>query len=170
MLVDVSGDEEPEGHFVRVSDTLVGKGVFAERAYPETAIIGEIKGDIVPGSEQGSEYTFDFEDGMQLEPYSPFRFVNHSCEPNCEFEILDEGSDRRALFLIAIRDIRQGEEFSISYNWPASCAIECHCGSDNCVGWIVCESEIDQVIDRYEDDFEPEYEFHKIGFFDPDEI
>ena len=174
MLFDVTEDGDTELHYVRIEETHVGKGVFAARPYPVSAIVGEIKGNLVDESNASTEYTFDFENGKQLEPFAPFRFVNHSCEPNCEFELLDHpvtdsGQTRRGLFLIAVENIFPGDEFTISYNWPASAAIECHCGSDNCVGWIVCESEIDQVMDQFEDDdFEDEYDFHQIGYYFPD--
>jgi hypothetical protein len=183
MLFDITEDDDAQVHYVRIEETHVGKGVFAARPYPKTAIIGEIKGNIVHESESTTEYTFDFENGLQLEPFAPFRYVNHSCEPNCEFVILDHpvagsNEDRRALFLVAIENIFEGDEFSISYNWPASCAIECHCGSNNCVGWIVCETELDQIMDHQDDDeegesefdidFEEEYEFHEIGYYFPD--
>lgn len=172
MMVDISEVDSDE-HFIRVDDTHVGKGIFAIRPYPKTAIIGEIKGDLVTPENGSSEYTFDFEDGLQLEPFTPFRFVNHSCEPNCEFDILEEPAPDevlgiRKLYLIALRDILPEEELTISYNWPADCAIECHCGSESCVGWIVCETEIDQLIDHYDDDFESEYEFNEVGYFFPD--
>ena len=174
MLVDISEDDDNEEHFVRVEETHVGKGVFAVRPYPESAIVGEIKGEIVTEPKESTEYTFDFENGSQLEPFEPFRFVNHSCDPNCEFDILEEpeanGSPaRRKLFLIAIRNILPEEELTISYNWPASHAIECHCQSENCVGWIVCESEIDQLMEfKDDDDFESEYEFNEVGYYFPD--
>lgn len=174
MLFDITEDDDSELHYVRIEETHVGKGVFATRPYPTSVIVGEIKGKLVHESEATSEYTFDFENGLQLEPFAPFRFVNHSCEPNCEFTILDHPvadseEMHRGLFLVAIRDIFPGDELSISYNWPASAAIECHCGSDNCVGWIVCETEIDQVMDDDMDEpFEATYEFHEIGYFFPD--
>ncbi len=172
MLINVADENEPENHFVRVDETHVGKGVFATRPYPESAIVGEITGDLVKEPTGSTEYSFDFEHGWQLEPYEPFRYLNHSCDPNCEFDILDEpgpnGKNRRALFVYAIRPILPDEELTIAYNWPASCAIECHCQSENCVGWIVCETEIDQIADREEDPFESEYEFHNVGYFFPE--
>lgn len=156
---ETEADPEQEPEFVFVEETHVGKGVFVLRDYPATAVVGEITGEISDGSDCSSEYTFDFENGLQLEPDEPFKYVNHSCDPNCEFQILEEAGPNdepgpRRLYLIALRTIRSGEELTISYNWPASCAIECHCNSPNCVGWIVCETELDQVVHFYDDDFE----------------
>ena len=73
---------------VRVGWTRVGKGVFARRSYPATAVVGEITGEIIDDANYSSEYCFDMGDGLHLEPVAPFRFVNHSCVPNCEFDYL----------------------------------------------------------------------------------
>jgi SET domain-containing protein len=75
-------------------------------------------------------------------PWNPARFLNHSCNPNCEAE-LREGR----IWIVARRDIRQGEEITFNYgfdledykNYP------CACGSANCVGYIVDEGFFDYV-------------------------
>ena len=51
------------------------------------------------------------------------------------------------LYLIALRDIQIDEQLTIEYNWTADCAIQCDCRSENCVGWIVCDEELDEVIE-----------------------
>lgn len=44
------------------------------------------------------------------------RFVNHSCEPNCEMQKWSvSGLSRMGLF--ALRDIQPGEELSYDYNF-----------------------------------------------------
>jgi len=65
------------------------------------------------------------------------RYVNHSCEPNCESVI--EG---RRVFIEAIRDIEPGEELTYDYQIqrepddpPEVDAIfACHCGGVRCRG------------------------------------
>ncbi|QIS20381.1 SET domain-containing protein [Nocardia terpenica] len=53
-------------------------------------------------------------------------FINHSCEPNVGFA----GN----ILLVAMRDIRQGEELTTDYalfdNYDGS--IDCHCGHSTC--------------------------------------
>lgn len=125
----------------------MGKGVFAVRSYPATAVIGEITGTLDFHSAKGDEYTFDFDDELQLQPDEPFRFVNHSCNPNCEFDLLEvpateEQPGRKALFIFAVRDIEPDEPLSIDYNWPASCAIPCLCQELDCRGWVVATEEL----------------------------
>lgn len=66
------------------------------------------------------------------------RFVNHSCEPNCEMQKWGvNGQYRMALY--ALEDITAGTELTYDYNFslfnPAE-GQECKCGSDNCRGVI----------------------------------
>ncbi|NUQ61643.1 MAG: SET domain-containing protein-lysine N-methyltransferase [Pirellulales bacterium] len=138
---------------VRIGNTRVGKGVFAQKWYRAHDIVGEIKGAVVTDEDYSSEYCMDLEDGSCLEPDAPFRYLNHSCEPNCRFTWHDlreqSGADvRRRIFLYALRAIRPEEELTIDYGWPASYAIPCRCGAASCRGWIVAEDELSAVADR----------------------
>jgi uncharacterized protein len=68
------------------------------------------------------------------------RFINHSCEPNCEAVIAD-----KRVFIEALRDIRRGEELTYDYHleyqgryqseWRERYA--CHCGSPLCKGTML---------------------------------
>lgn len=66
------------------------------------------------------------------------RFVNHSCEPNCEMQKWSvHGLPRMALF--ASRDIKPGEELTYDYNFALfnpSEGQQCRCGSSACRGVI----------------------------------
>nr|CAI5863347.1 unnamed protein product [Callosobruchus analis] len=71
------------------------------------------------------------------------RFVNHSCQPNCEMQKWSvNGQFRMALF--AQRNIQAGEELTYDYNFslfnPAE-GQECKCGSDMCRGVIGGKSQ-----------------------------
>ena len=88
-------------------------------------MIGEILGQLIRDMSYGSEYCFQIGDDTILEPESPFRFINHSCDPNCEFDWFDvvsatETTRRKRVFLFAIVDIKPGDELTIDYNWPAA--------------------------------------------------
>jgi uncharacterized protein len=135
---------------VSIGRTAVGRGVFARRRYREEEAIGEITGEVIEDAQYGSDYCYDIGERLRLEPALPFRYVNHSCDPNCEFDWFDvtengEPSPRRRLFLFALRDIRPGEELTIDYNWSAAAAIPCRCHSPNCRGWIVNEDQLERV-------------------------
>jgi hypothetical protein len=64
------------------------------------------------------------------------RLMNHSCEPNCEAEIV-----RGRIWYVAIKNIAEGSELSLNYgfaleNWEDH---PCRCGTQSCVGFIVAE-------------------------------
>ncbi|XP_012286435.1 histone-lysine N-methyltransferase ash1 isoform X2 [Orussus abietinus] len=71
------------------------------------------------------------------------RFVNHSCEPNCEMQKWSvHGLPRMALF--ALRDIHSGEELTYDYNFALfnpSEGQQCRCGSNACRGVIGGKSQ-----------------------------
>jgi uncharacterized protein len=140
-----AGQRPRHSRSVRVGRTAVGKGIFAQRRYPACTIIGEIEGDVIDDPDYGSDYCFNIGDGRMLEPRPPFRFVNHSCEPNCEFDWYDvaqSGAESsRHVYLLALREIKPGEELTIDYNWSAASAIPCRCQSPTCRGWIVGADE-----------------------------
>lgn len=68
------------------------------------------------------------------------RFINHSCDPNCESEIED-----RRVFIDAIRDIEPGEELNYDYqigrerNDPPNVdeIYACRCGAAKCRGTML---------------------------------
>ena len=139
LILSNSGDS------VRVAETLIGKGVFAARSFPAGSVIGEITGDLVTDDSRDPSYTFEMDDRTQLDPHTPFRFLNHRCEPNCEFDSFEESGPHGGfapLYLIALCDIQAGEELTIDYNWPANHAIPCYCTAAACRGWIVSLDEL----------------------------
>ena len=152
-LFNISPEEESCGSHpdqVRVVETHLGKAVNSVRSYPAGSVIGEITGRVFCDDSGADDYTFEF-DGQLLEPVAPFRFLNHSCAPNCDFQMLDipateNQAASRGLYLIAIEDIIAPQELTIEYNWPASCAIECFCNHPDCRGWIVDETELSLLI------------------------
>ena len=152
---EVTDDLAPtHKHLVEVRDTHIGKGLFAVRPYPAQAVIGQIRGEMIYSKTYGSNYAFEFDEGVMLEPAEPFRFVNHSCDPNCEFDLIDDPTFSNAdndqkpiqrLYLITLQPIETGDEFTIDYNWSAKNAIRCECGAIQCRGWVVSEDELSQI-------------------------
>lgn len=75
------------------------------------------------------------------------RYVNHSCDPNCESVI--EGS---RVFVDALRDIKAGEELGYDYSltWestddPDDLALyECRCGARKCRGTMLDPEPVDR--------------------------
>ncbi|MFA6537149.1 MAG: methyltransferase domain-containing protein [Patescibacteria group bacterium] len=58
-------------------------------------------------------------------------FVNHSCDPNVKLDI-----ERIDPVLIALREIKIGEEITCNYNFTEKSGVfcECRCGEKNCLG------------------------------------
>ena len=65
------------------------------------------------------------------------RFINHSCDPNCEVE----GKGLK-LWISSIKDINKNEELTYDYGFSFDENYKdfpCRCGSKNCCGYIVRE-------------------------------
>ena len=50
------------------------------------------------------------------------RFINHSCTPNCWFEVVD-----KTIWIRASRNIRRGEELTYDYHIIGERTIPCRC-------------------------------------------
>jgi len=137
---------------VRVQDSpLHGQGVFAARRIAAGTRVIEYLGERVTHAEADRRYahkgardnhTFLFivntrtvidagVDGNEA------RFINHSCEPNCE-SVIEKGR----VFIDAIRSIEPGEELTYDYQIqrepddPADIdsIFACRCGFEGCRG------------------------------------
>lgn len=72
------------------------------------------------------------------------RFMNHSCEPNCEAETVEIDGITR-IYILALRDIEVGEEFVYNYGLTLDerytptlkKQFACHCGSPKCRGTML---------------------------------
>nr|XP_021516019.1 histone-lysine N-methyltransferase NSD3 isoform X6 [Meriones unguiculatus] len=65
------------------------------------------------------------------------RFMNHSCNPNCETQKWTVNGDVR-VGLFALCDIPAGMELTFNYNLDClgNGRTVCHCGADNCSGFL----------------------------------
>lgn len=135
---------------VEIKPSYVGRGVFARSTFQVEELIGEVTGRIIEDEHCGSEYSVDLDGEAVMEPVEPFRLLNHSCEPNCEFVLWGrQAVGTRSYFRVwlqAICPIRPGDELTIDYCWPAVDAIACACGSPSCRGWIVDPDELDHLL------------------------
>lgn len=68
---------------------------------------------------------------------NPSRFINHSCDPNCETQKWNvRGAPVMGLF--AKRDIAPGTELTFDYRWESigETQLPCHCGAKKCRGLL----------------------------------
>ena len=61
------------------------------------------------------------------------RFINHSCDPNCEIQKWATGGTY-SVGIFAVRDILPGEELTFDYQFEriGNASTPCFCGSPNC--------------------------------------
>jgi SET domain-containing protein len=156
-LVKPNGNGSPKtaqkAYVVRWSK-IHGRGVFAATAIRKGTRIIEYKGKrisyklackLYPDVEGKPTHTFLFEidDDTVIDAAqggNAARWINHSCEPNCE-AVDDDGR----IYIEAIRNIKAGEELGYNYGitlderhtpaekkrWP------CYCGKKKCRGTLL---------------------------------
>jgi len=67
------------------------------------------------------------------------RFINHSCDPNCEVEITNN-----EIWISSIKRIKKYTELTYNYGYPFDSDFEehiCKCGSKKCVGYILSDDD-----------------------------
>jgi SET domain-containing protein len=67
------------------------------------------------------------------------KYINHSCDPNCEVDII-----KGKIWIIAIKDIKKGNELSYDYGFGYDKDFRqfpCKCGSKICCGYIVRDDQ-----------------------------
>src|SRR3989344_8845441 len=130
------------------------KGVFAAKDIPKGTKVIEYVGNKVSKHESdlisdkelelsksnpeshGSVYIFTLNKKYDIDgnvSWNTARLFNHSCDPNCETDIIND-----KIWVIAVKNIKKGEEISYDYgydldNWKEHL---CKCGAKNCIGYI----------------------------------
>jgi len=127
--------------------TNVGKGLFARKLFRKRQAIGHMKGKLITGDDYDPDYVVDMGELGVLEPQAPFRYLNHSCEPNCELlEWQSKAEPYPQIWVHALRTVRPTEQLTIDYGWPAESAIPCLCGSPSCRGWVVDVKDLPRLL------------------------
>lgn len=128
-----------------------GMGGYARKFIPKETYVIEYVGEKITKAEAerrceaDNRYIFNYDDDHDLDgsvDWNLARWINHSCEANCE-TIDDEGK----IWIAAVRDILPGEELTFNYCYDLDEYMDhpCQCGSSNCVGYIVAEEHHEQV-------------------------
>lgn len=149
---------KPRRRFAVRDSQIHGKGVFALAEIPKGALIAEYAGRRIPWAKAlemppidlaNPNHTFFFDldgttviDGNQNGNSS--RFINHSCDPNCEAVHEERGGADR-VFIYTLRRIRAGEELSFDYALMVNGRVTektrrefaCFCGARNCRGTML---------------------------------
>ncbi len=93
--------------------------------------------------EEGQVYIFTLNDKYDINgnvSYNKARLMNHSCNPNCDTDIVDD-----KIWIRSFKDIKKGDELTYDYGFsfdPDDFRDHvCKCGSRKCVGFIVTEND-----------------------------
>ncbi|OQA67410.1 MAG: SET domain protein [Candidatus Diapherotrites archaeon ADurb.Bin253] len=130
-----------------------GKGVFARKDIPKGTKIIEYVGNIVSSKEGlriyeeqlkksketgvGAVYIFQLNRKQDIDgdvPWNPAKYINHSCNPNCKYKIINNH-----IWIFSIRDIKKGEELNYDYDYDLDNYQDhlCKCNSKDCLGFII---------------------------------
>jgi SET domain-containing protein len=131
-----------------------GTGVFAVQNIAEGETLIEYVGEVIdwdlaqerhPHDPSDPNHTFYFslENGMVIDALyggNSSRWINHSCDPNCEADEVDG-----RVFIKALRNIAAGEELNYDYGltiderYTAKLKAEypCWCGGKSCRGTLL---------------------------------
>lgn len=163
MLKDIS--ENNKFYEVRKSN-IHNIGVYAIEDIPKGKIIMEYFGRKITKQESekmvnerielckknpeiAKVYVFELNEYYDIDgdvPDNDAKYINHSCSPNCEADIIDD-----KIYIIALRDIKKGEELTFNYGFEFDENYKehpCRCGSPNCVGYILAEEEWPKLIEH----------------------
>ncbi len=142
-------------HLVKPS-TLHGMGVYAARKIPAGTRIIEYTGRRITAEQADALYPVDPDDPFHTFFFSTSsgkvidggnhgndaRWINHSCEPNCQAQENERGT---RVTIIALRDIARGEELFYDYGLVLDGRItptlkrqyRCLCGTPGCRGTML---------------------------------
>lgn len=133
-----------------------GRGVYATAPIPRAAKVIEYVGKLVPVKDSdgiaekqmtragksgtGHVYLFTLNKRYDIDgnvPWNKARLINHSCDPNCEAQII-----QGRIWVTAKRKIAAGEELTYDYGFNMDSWQEhvCRCGTAKCLGYIVSAS------------------------------
>ncbi len=154
-----SENKKPNTEFIVVkSSGIHNKGVFAKKDISKGTKIIEYVGEKITKAQSekvgdrhfensknhtvdGGVYIFELNKKYDINgkvSWNPARYINHSCSPNAETDIL-----KGHIWIIAIKDIKKGDEITYNYGYDLDDYTEhpCLCGSKNCIGYIAAEEK-----------------------------
>ncbi|WP_223635424.1 SET domain-containing protein [Corallococcus sp. EGB] len=154
MTTSPSFQPTPSIPFELRQSPIQGTGAFATRRIRKGARIIEYIGERITQAEADKRYDdesmerhhtflFNLDDDTVLDAgtlHNESRYINHSCEPNCQ-SLIDKGH----IHIYALRTIEPGEELTYDYAYErtpemdedAEALYVCRCGKPSCRGTIL---------------------------------
>jgi uncharacterized protein len=96
--------------------SIAGLGIFTTQPIKKGSFIIEYFGKIIStekADQKGGLYLFDIDEKLTIDGTTrknTARYINHSCRPNCEPELVG-----KKIFIYAIKNIKPGEELTYDY-------------------------------------------------------
>ncbi|OBS67073.1 hypothetical protein A6R68_04380, partial [Neotoma lepida] len=118
-----------------------GWGLRTKRSIKKGEFVNEYVGELIDEEECRLRIKRAHENSDRIIDAGPkgnySRFMNHSCNPNCETQKWTVNGDVR-VGLFALCDIPAGMELTFNYNLDClgNGRTVCHCGADNCSGFL----------------------------------
>jgi SET domain-containing protein len=137
---------------VRVGTSCIaGQGLFAAQDIRRGTKIIRYIGQKITHEESdrrlaaGNVYIFGLDERYALDGSTcknTARYINHSCDPNCQTEQFGN-----TIWIVALRDIQAGEELTYNYEYEIDDepAEPCHCGATHCCGYILAPHYWDRL-------------------------
>ena len=137
---------------VRVGPSrIAGQGLFAEQDIKQGTKIIRYIGQKITQAESdrrlvaGNVYIIGLDERYALDGSTrknTARYINHACDPNCQTEQFGQ-----TIWIVAIRDIQAGEELTYNYGYKLNDEPPepCHCGAQNCCGYILGPQHWDRL-------------------------
>ena len=96
----------------------------------------------IKNKNNGMVYVFELNSRFDIDgsyKYNTARYINHSCDPNCEVSIINN-----RLWISAIKKIKRYQELTYNYGYEYDTDYKehkCRCGSLKCIGYILKRSD-----------------------------
>ncbi len=135
---------------------IQGLGAFATRTIPGGTRLIEYTGERLTPAQADARYPdvagechhtflFAIDDDVVIDAAvggNDARFINHSCDPNCD-AVIDDGR----IWIETIRDVQRGEELAYDYAYvleerhtpAAKRRFPCSCGTTRCRGTLLAK-------------------------------
>jgi uncharacterized protein len=155
MATKNTAKRAPKNRWFTVRNSGIhGKGCFAKRLIPKGTRVGEYLGDRITHKQADRRYFgYDVNDNHTFlfivdsrtvidggVGGSDVRWINHSCNENCESVI-----EKRRVYVETTREIKKGQELGYDYQIGRDRSdppnvdeiYACRCGADNCRGTML---------------------------------
>jgi len=142
----------PKNRWLHIAPSGIdGMGAFARKRIPSDTEIGRYTGERIAKDvsrrrlQEGNRFIFYWNEQFDLDgdrADNLCKYLNHSCDANCESRWCDGH-----IGIFTLRAVAPGEELTINYGYDLDNyrLFPCRCRAKNCVGYMVAEEFFDRL-------------------------